>query len=162
MLNRTELDVRFLSHAARVTYAERFGALCDTPATTRRPRRVVAALRRRLAQHAPERVRATGTLVRRLRAPLCIADVALAHGVSSPALAHPHVVANPDHTQEIANGQNHAPFNADGTTCGGDPAAYGVESAHHGPDSGTPGKADGCYQVDSMPPASDDQNPAID
>jgi hypothetical protein len=162
MLNRTELDVRFLNHAARVNYADRFGALRDTPTPARRPRRVVAALRRRLAQQAPERVRVKGSRMRRLRAPLCIAVVALALGLSSPALAHPHVVTNPDHTQEIANGQNHAPFSADGTTCGGDPAAYGVESAHHGPDSGTPGKADGCYQVDSMPPSSDDQNPAID
>lgn len=61
----------------------------------------------------------------------------------------------------LANGQLHDPFNARGVTCGGDPAAYGLESAHHGPDSGAPGKADGCYQVDSIPPGSDDNNPAI-
>jgi len=80
-----------------------------------------------------------------------------------PALAHPHE-ADPAHQgdgQELANGQLHAAFSADGTTCGGDPAAYGLESAHHGPDSGTPGKADGCYQVDSMPPGTDDNNPGI-
>lgn len=100
--------------------------------------------------------------MRWLRLMLCVTTLALAIGFSSAALAHPHVVSNPHHTQEIANGQNHAPFSADGITRGGDPAAYGLETAHHGPDSGTRGKADGCYQVDSMPPGTDDQNPAID
>ena len=83
--------------------------------------------------------------------------------LAGPALAHEHI-ADPDGDrvgQVLANGQLHGPFNANGVTCGGDPAAYGLESAHHGPDSGTPGKADGCYQVDSMPPGSDDTNPAI-
>jgi hypothetical protein len=63
---------------------------------------------------------------------------------------------------ELANAQNHGPYQADGTVCGGDPAAYGLETAHHGPDAGTAGNADGCFQVDSMPPGSDDHNPAID
>ena len=84
--------------------------------------------------------------------------------LAGPALAHEHE-AQPAHHgagQELANWQNHGPFNASGVTCGGDPAAYGLESAHHGPDSGTPGKADGCYQADSFPPANDDTNPAID
>jgi len=83
--------------------------------------------------------------------------------LAGPALAHEHE-AQPAHDgagQELANGQLHGPFNASGVTCSGDPAAYGLESAHHGPDSGTPGKADGCYQVDSMPPGTDDTNPAI-
>ena len=83
--------------------------------------------------------------------------------LAGPALAHPHE-AEPAHDgagQELAYGQNHGPFDASGVTCDGDPAAYGLESAHHGPDSGTPGKADGCYQVDSMPPGTDDTNPAI-
>jgi hypothetical protein len=100
--------------------------------------------------------------MRRLRVMLCVATIGLAIGLTTTALAHPHVVSTPNHVQEIANGQNHGPFSASGVTCGGDPAAYGLESAHHGPDSGTPGKADGCYQVDSMPPGTDDQNPAID
>lgn len=80
-----------------------------------------------------------------------------------PVLAHEHVTQPPHdgEGQVLANGQLHGPFDANGVTCGGDPAAYGLESAHHGPDSGTPGKADGCYQVDSMPPGSDDNNPAI-
>lgn len=79
------------------------------------------------------------------------------------AFAHPHE-AQPAHQgdgQEIANGQNHGPF-VNGVTCGGDPAAYGLETAHHGPDAGTPGKADGCYQTTGgVPPAQDDENPAI-
>lgn len=85
-----------------------------------------------------------------------------------PASAHPHE-ASPAHDgegQELANGQDHGSFtqteDGGGETCGGDPAAYGVETAHHGPDSGEPGKADGCYQTDSWPPGSDDENPAID
>lgn len=100
--------------------------------------------------------------MRRLRMTLCLVSLGLAIGGAAPALAHPHTITTPNHVQEIANGQNHGPFSPDGVSCGGDPAAYGIETAHHGPDSGTPGKADGCYQVDSMPPASDDQNLAID
>jgi hypothetical protein len=80
------------------------------------------------------------------------------------ALAHPHQ-AEPGQGgtgQVIANGQNHGPF-VNGVSCGGDPAAYGLESAHHGPDAGTPGKADdGCYQTTGgVPPAQDDTNPAL-
>ncbi len=75
------------------------------------------------------------------------------------AAAHPHTIAK--NGQVIANGQLHGPF-VNGVSCGGDPAAYGLESAHHGPDAGVPGKADGCYQTTgSVPPAQDDQNPAI-
>jgi hypothetical protein len=91
---------------------------------------------------------------------------ALALAVYAPAaFAHPHV-AEPAHQgegQDLANSQNHGPFSSAGVTLTsqGDPAAYGLETAHHGPDSGTPGKADGAYQVDSMPPGTDDQNPAI-
>ena len=80
--------------------------------------------------------------------------------LASPAWAHPHTVdADGDGVAEatLANGQNHGPFQA-GKSCGGDPAAYGLESAHHGPDAGTPGKADddagsrgnpddGCYET---------------
>ena len=91
------------------------------------------------------------------------AAVALAAWAAAPAVAHTHH-AEPAHGgtgQVIANGQLHAPF-VNGVSCGGDPAAYGLESAHHGPDAGTPGKADGCYMTtDGVPPAQDDQNPAI-
>jgi hypothetical protein len=94
-----------------------------------------------------------------------VVALTLGGGVAS---AHPHQSsrAHQGEGQQIANGQNHGPFTTTseghGRTCGGDPAAYGLESAHHGPDAGDPGKADGCYETDSMPPASDDNNPAID
>lgn len=42
---------------------------------------------------------------------------------------------------------------------GAGPAGYGLETAHHGPDAGMPGKADGCYATDGPP---QDNNPAID
>ena len=62
--------------------------------------------------------------------------------------AHPHVATNAEHTQVIANGQNHPAFTYDAatnlsTSCDtsatpGDPAFYGLETAHHGPDAGDP------------------------
>ena len=89
-----------------------------------------------------------------------LAAVALvALWVAAPAGAHPHVAENASHGQLLANGQNHPGFqavNADGVrlSCAGvlepadsGPAGYGLETAHHGPDAGTPGKADGCYAV---------------
>jgi hypothetical protein len=79
------------------------------------------------------------------------------------ASAHPHTVNG----HPIADSQLHAPFNAAGDSCGGDPAAYGLEVAHHGPDLGTPGFGDGCYRttvtfngVRWVPTI--DRNPAID
>ena len=90
------------------------------------------------------------------------------------AAAHPHVASNAEHNQEIANGQNHPAFTYDAatnlsTSCDtsatpGDPAFYGLESAHHGPDAGDPGKDEGCYAAtenDGVPPPPD-TNPAID
>lgn len=90
-----------------------------------------------------------------------------------PAGAHVHVAENAHQGsgQELANGQNHPRFqegNEDGLriSCEGTlepedsgPAGYGLETAHHGPDAGTPGKADGCYAVVGNPV---DNNPAID
>jgi hypothetical protein len=79
------------------------------------------------------------------------------------ALAHPHQtsVAHQNEGQVLANGQNHGPFFS-GVSCGGDPAAYGLETAHHGPDAGTAGKADGCYATTGgVPPAQDVVNPVI-
>ncbi len=77
------------------------------------------------------------------------------------ASAHPHEVVTPGGSQVIANGQNHGPF-VNGVSCGGDPAAYGLETAHHGPDAGAPGKADGCYQTTGdVAPGQDIQNPVI-
>lgn len=79
--------------------------------------------------------------------------------LAGAASAHEHRVAR--NGQIIANGQNHGPF-VSGVSCGGDPAAYGLESAHHGPDAGTPGKADGCYMTTGgVAPGLDDENPAI-
>ncbi len=95
---------------------------------------------------------------RSLRLPSAtLAALALLAASTAAVSAHPHTANG----QVIANGQSHGAFSPTGLVCGGDPAAYGLETAHHGPDSGTSGKADGCYQVDSMPPGSDDQNPAI-
>lgn len=95
---------------------------------------------------------------RNLTLPLVAASLlALASGPA--AFAHPHTVAPSG--QVLANGQNHGPF-VNGTSCGGDPAAYGLETAHHGPDAGTPGRADGCYQTTgSVPPGQDVENPVI-
>lgn len=88
----------------------------------------------------------------------------LALGAYAPAaLAHPHEAVNGQggDGQVIANGQNHGPF-VNGVSCGGDSAAYGLETAHHGPDAGTPGNADGCYQTTGgVPPAQDVSNPAL-
>jgi hypothetical protein len=82
---------------------------------------------------------------------------------ATPASAHPHVVttAHQGVGQVIANGQNHAPF-VNGESCGGDPAAYGLETAHHGPDAGTPGRGDGCYMTTgAVAPGLDVTSPVI-
>ncbi|HET7726205.1 MAG TPA: hypothetical protein VFK54_02660 [Candidatus Limnocylindrales bacterium] len=108
---------------------------------------------------------------------------ALSAAAVAPALAHDHY-AGPAHGgtgQVLANGGNHPKFlpSAGGTytSCEsngpvpGDTisnAWYGLETAHHGPDSGDPGKrdvvngvVDRCYTADGNPATSDDQNPAI-
>jgi hypothetical protein len=97
------------------------------------------------------------TPARRVLAAMLTA-AALSVFAAAAVSAHPHEANG----QVIANGQNHGAYSLTGEVCGGDPAAYGLETAHHGPDSGTPGKGDGCYQLDSMPPGTDDENPAID
>ncbi len=97
---------------------------------------------------------------------------------AGPVAAHVHVVTNPNHPQELANGQNHPGFVIDSETglitmCEGvkeplpplppsGPAGYGLETAHHGPDAGTTGKGDGCYAVVDDAPPPPDTNPAID
>jgi uncharacterized membrane protein len=91
---------------------------------------------------------------------------------ASIAFGHPHAAehAHDDQGQVIANGQNHPAF-INGESCdtfthlpGFGPAWYGLETAHHGPDAGTPGKGDGCYQIESrlspLDPASD-RNPGL-
>ena len=110
-----------------------------------------------------------------------------------PVAAHqPHEAANAHQGegQVIANGQNHPVFkNLDAvpgteTSCESHgpllslgeteigPSWYGIETAHHGPDSGDPGKAakvgrefrappsDWCYVAD-VSPSADNANPAI-
>ncbi len=87
------------------------------------------------------------------------AGLLLALSLTSAVSAHPHK-AGPNH-QVIANGQMHNAF-VNGVSCGGDPAAFGLETAHHGPDAGTPGKADGCYRTTGgVAPGQDVANPSI-
>jgi len=96
---------------------------------------------------------------------LVVAGMSLA---AAPAWAHPHQIDTNQNgvidegDVQLANGQNHGPFVA-GKSCDGDPAAYGLETAHHGPDSGERGNADGCYQSDDTvgPPDQDVENPVI-
>lgn len=89
---------------------------------------------------------------------------ALLVATALPALGHEHEAARAHRGegQVLANGQNHPRFLADADgkfqSCEefGDipaqspigPAWYGLETAHHGPDAGTPGKADGCYMIE--------------
>ena len=92
-------------------------------------------------------------------------------GLAGTAGAHPHIASRSDHSQVLANGQNHPGFqpvdeNGLRQSCAGTlepsnsgPAGYGLETAHHGPDAGAPGKGDGCYAVVGNPT---DANPAID
>ena len=95
-----------------------------------------------------------------------------AMATASAASAHPHEVTTGNGDKvTIANGQNHPAFVEDSesglfVSCEGvnelpnsGPAGYGLETAHHGPDQGTPGKGDGCYATNGRP---QDNNPAID
>jgi hypothetical protein len=90
------------------------------------------------------------------------------------AVAHPHVASNPDPDQQLAHGQNHPGFFVDPdtgliTSCegvnepagGSGPAFYGLETAHHGPDAGDPGKDEGCYAAEGTLPPPPPTNPAI-
>jgi len=112
-------------------------------------------------------------MIRLFRVPAALL-VALGLLIASTAVAsaHSHVIGR--NGQLIANGQNHYAFmmQADGTflTCdtftalaNQGPAWFGLETAHHGPDSGEAGKGDGCYLADGSPLGeTDDVNPAID
>lgn len=83
-------------------------------------------------------------------------------------LAHPHRAGPRD--QIIANGQNHPAF-INGLSCESygpagpyevGPAWYGLETAHHGPDAGSPGRRDDCYETTGrVPPSQDVNNPSI-
>jgi hypothetical protein len=109
--------------------------------------------------------------MRKPLAPLLAAMVFALASVSA-ALAHPHSAehAHGGNGQVIANGQNHPAFK-DGESClaygllpNFGPAWYGLETAHHGPDAGKPGRADGCYMIEGrlspLNPAAD-RNPGI-
>ena len=88
-----------------------------------------------------------------------VAAGSLLLALAGPVSAHPHVVSTSG--QVIAHGQNHGPF-VNGVACGGDAAAYGLETAHHGPDAGTAGKADGCYMTTGgVAPGLDVENPVL-
>ena len=89
------------------------------------------------------------------------------------AAAHSHVAENANHVQALANEQNHPAFFIDPvtgliTSCEGvnelpntGPAFYGLETAHHGPDAGDPGKDEGCYAAEGTLPPPPDTNPGI-
>jgi len=106
--------------------------------------------------------------MRRLtRSALVLTMVAGMSLAAAPAWAHPHTIDNNGLDAgdvQLANGQLHGDFHVfgPGVACGGDPAGYGLETAHHGPDAGTPGKSDGCYQTtEGKLPSEDVQNPVI-
>lgn len=108
---------------------------------------------------------------RSLRLPSAmLAALALLAASTAVASAHSHTANG----KLIANRQSHYAFQpqGDGTflTCDTfaalpnvGPAWYGLETAHHGPDSGGAGRGDGCNLADASPSGeTDDQNPAID
>lgn len=104
---------------------------------------------------------------------IVVGGVALATPLPASAHAVHHVTTGNGGTQNLAHDRNHGTVQTidglahfcldagelatDGHTLSG--AMYGIETAHHGPDAGGPGLADGCYAT-SAPPA--DNNPAID
>lgn len=108
------------------------------------------------------------------RTVVAVTTMTLVVGFAGPASAHRHSVTTGNGgTVHLANGANHTPFVKDATSelrrsCGvladgrWHNAAYGLETAHHGPDV-DPGRGDGCYTIDGSPldPAND-RNPAID
>ena len=109
--------------------------------------------------------------VRRLTGGILLAAAAVLL-VAAPVAAHePHEAANAKHGdgQVVANGQNHPRF-IGATSCESygplpfeteiGPSWYGIETAHHGPDSGDPGKGDACYMADGSP-GIDIANPAL-
>lgn len=100
--------------------------------------------------------------------------IVAALAIVSVASAHPHsVTTGHGDEQVLAEGQNHPGFvfntetgqyeSCEGVSEPADsgPAGYGLETAHHGPDQGKPGKADGCFALSTAPVVTDN-NPAID
>jgi len=98
---------------------------------------------------------------------VAFAAVAALSIIAAPVWGHPHTIAK--NGQVLANGATHGPptFDAeDGNweICDADPATYGLEVAHHGPDADRDGASDGCYEVQGgLLPGNPlaDRNPAI-
>lgn len=117
----------------------------------------------------------SGRLSRIALSSLAVGSMLLAGALPVAAHSHRAEHGQAGEGQVLANGQNHPRFlpNGDGTftSCesyGAIPGSsigsawYGLETAHHGPDSGAAGKGDGCYTADGSPAlGEDDQNPAI-
>jgi hypothetical protein len=111
-----------------------------------------------------------------IRTLLTTMTLAAALATVAVASAHPHQVTTGNGGEVvIGNGQNHPGFVFNPETglyesCEGvndpaniGPAGYGLETAHHGPDQGTSGRADGCFALDGPATHPDqDNNPAID
>lgn len=109
------------------------------------------------------------------RVQVVLGAILLVGAFANPALAHRHQAEPaPGEGPFLANGANHPAFmdededgkpeSCESYTLPPDfgPAWYGLETAHHGPDSGDPGKGDACYEADASPLSpADDQNPAI-
>lgn len=115
----------------------------------------------------------TGTR-RWMRLLAVIGAVGAMFAAAPAAVAHPHKIATPHHEQFIGGGGNHPAF-ISGVSCADNAPAvpdgspigsswYGLETAHHGPDAGTPGRGTGeaCYQTTgSVSPGLDVENPVI-
>jgi hypothetical protein len=122
----------------------------------------------------------------RMRVTIAVLALILAL-VAQSTSAHTHTI-DPDgdgeplkkgngETVYLANGVNHEKpvFTDDGTGSGGSvticdlesqhPGSYGIETAHHGPDTGQPGNSDRCfettYQGSQVPASMNDSTPAI-
>lgn len=85
---------------------------------------------------------------------------------STAAVGHDHYVITGNGDRIVLAGGNgtHAGPGADNSICGGEPAWYGLEVAHHGPDASGEGISDGCYMVEGGLHPGDpdaDRNPAI-
>lgn len=112
------------------------------------------------------------TTTRRAAGLIVVGVVLAALALAPAAWAHPHNVVTGDGSQQvIANGQNHPAF-SNGLSCDSSgtagPAWYGLETAHHGPDAGQPGRGAGgqdpyaCYQTTGgVAPGADVQSPVI-
>jgi len=101
---------------------------------------------------------------------IACAAVAASFLFSSAAFAHAHYVINGKGDQVFIGNETYhntpaIPTDDGWAICGGDPAWYGHEVAHHGRDAGDPGLSDGCYVVPGGLTPGDpnaDRNPAID